>query len=123
MIRRPPRSTLFPYTTLFRSGAPWAGVRTAGPVDQAGLAFGLITGDPGPHALARDSHCCGDVRLPPAGPVPVDDQLTAVRGRAGISVGHEDLRVDVGLRQATPHSEVLPRSSRSDVTNVLAQYT
>src|SRR3712207_8298840 len=30
MIRRPPRSTLFPYTTLFRSactGAPW----TAGP--------------------------------------------------------------------------------------------
>src|SRR3712207_7113778 len=26
MIRRPPRSTLFPYTTLFRSGGP-AGVR------------------------------------------------------------------------------------------------
>src|SRR5689334_23439432 len=25
MIRRPPRSTLFPYTTLFRS--PWIGVR------------------------------------------------------------------------------------------------
>src|SRR2546422_11013545 len=28
MIRRPPRSTLFPYTTLFRSraaGAPWGG--------------------------------------------------------------------------------------------------
>src|SRR3712207_7623547 len=26
MIRRPPRSTLFPYTTLFRSvGGPWAG--------------------------------------------------------------------------------------------------
>src|SRR3954469_15121212 len=23
MIRRPPRSTLFPYTTLFRSHAPW----------------------------------------------------------------------------------------------------
>src|SRR2546430_6979095 len=23
MIRRPPRSTLFPYTTLFRSGLPW----------------------------------------------------------------------------------------------------
>src|SRR3712207_8872697 len=32
MIRRPPRSTLFPYTTLFRSGgAPGAG---AGQVDQ-----------------------------------------------------------------------------------------
>src|SRR2546428_10353864 len=28
MIRRPPRSTLFPYTTLFRSGS-WHGVPTA----------------------------------------------------------------------------------------------
>src|SRR5437588_1968539 len=27
MIRRPPRSTLFPYTTLFRSGGPCAGRR------------------------------------------------------------------------------------------------
>src|SRR5262245_64441064 len=25
MIRRPPRSTLFPYTTLFRSGCCWRG--------------------------------------------------------------------------------------------------
>src|SRR2546428_13350009 len=25
MIRRPPRSTLFPYTTLFRSGMEWIG--------------------------------------------------------------------------------------------------
>src|SRR3712207_9098010 len=27
MIRRPPRSTLFPYTTLFRSGRPPLGVQ------------------------------------------------------------------------------------------------
>src|SRR5258708_10098710 len=27
MIRRPPRSTLFPYTTLFRSAAGWHDVR------------------------------------------------------------------------------------------------
>src|SRR2546425_5161254 len=27
MIRRPPRSTLFPYTTLFRSLFPWARFR------------------------------------------------------------------------------------------------
>src|SRR5256885_12755448 len=26
MIRRPPRSTLFPYTTLFRSPEPWPGI-------------------------------------------------------------------------------------------------
>src|SRR5689334_24302853 len=27
MIRRPPRSTLFPYTTLFRSALSWASAR------------------------------------------------------------------------------------------------
>src|ERR1039457_7660365 len=31
MIRRPPRSTLFPYTTLFRSLHEFIGVRLAGP--------------------------------------------------------------------------------------------
>src|SRR5438132_2136057 len=31
MIRRPPRSTLFPYTTLFRSNS---GARTAGPAKE-----------------------------------------------------------------------------------------
>src|SRR3712207_7802270 len=30
MIRRPPRSTLFPYTTLFRSGLRVIGVHTGG---------------------------------------------------------------------------------------------
>src|SRR3712207_8229457 len=30
MIRRPPRSTLFPYTTLFRSGAPVEGASVGG---------------------------------------------------------------------------------------------
>src|SRR3712207_7554556 len=38
MIRRPPRSTLFPYTTLFRSGREVAGVqdqvRVAQPLDR-----------------------------------------------------------------------------------------
>src|SRR2546422_2398256 len=32
MIRRPPRSTLFPYTTLFRSAAPFAAWRLGIPV-------------------------------------------------------------------------------------------
>src|SRR3712207_9560471 len=36
MIRRPPRSTLFPYTTLFRSGHPHAG--------------GVLYAQEGPHA-------------------------------------------------------------------------
>src|SRR3712207_8079178 len=36
MIRRPPRSTLFPYTTLFRS----PGVEVAGPGQEAALPGG-----------------------------------------------------------------------------------
>src|SRR2546430_5339031 len=47
MIRRPPRSTLFPYTTLFRSGgrgtafSGWRCAETVGPVwsDARGLQF------------------------------------------------------------------------------------
>src|SRR2546422_4263653 len=44
MIRRPPRSTLFPYTTLFRSTA---GARLTGRIgrDQVGL-LAVRTGDP-----------------------------------------------------------------------------
>src|SRR2546429_3992831 len=37
MIRRPPRSTLFPYTTLFRSGRPIGGMR---PCDLNRLGIG-----------------------------------------------------------------------------------
>src|SRR5437764_14307890 len=52
MLRRPPRSTLFPYTTLFRSGAAVDGERAYFPVSDirtpkpGGLhAVGLATGE------------------------------------------------------------------------------
>src|SRR3712207_7226583 len=43
MIRRPPRSTLFPYTTLFRSGLSRRQRRIGGPADRlvAGAGMGL----------------------------------------------------------------------------------
>src|SRR2546429_4813960 len=44
MIRRPPRSTLFPYTTLFRSRSPRAA---------SGAAF-RARGDGPPHPAPRD---------------------------------------------------------------------
>src|SRR3712207_8349259 len=47
MIRRPPRSTLFPYTTLFRSGGRHVASLRAGP------ASGGARGPAGP-ALAAD---------------------------------------------------------------------
>src|SRR3712207_7238325 len=45
MIRRPPRSTLFPYTTLFRSRRPDHRVRY-GPVPHAHAPILLTTGCP-----------------------------------------------------------------------------
>src|SRR3712207_8147448 len=56
MIRRPPRSTLFPYTTLFRSIAGIAHVD--GDDDELGLAQrrerAVDEGDDGHHRLRRD---------------------------------------------------------------------
>src|SRR3712207_8082145 len=48
MLRRPPRSTLFPYTTLFRSRRR-----------PAGLAVGDVAGDRGPAARARTAADAG----------------------------------------------------------------
>lgn len=53
----------------------------------------------------------------------VDQQLATMVVEASISVRHENLRVGVGLRQATAHPEVLASSTTTDVTNVLAEYS
>src|SRR3712207_8620551 len=42
MIRRPPRSTLFPYTTLFRSAGQAAQRHLAGGVEREGGGLGRI---------------------------------------------------------------------------------
>src|SRR2546427_8704554 len=44
MIRRPPRSTLFPYTTLFRStdGSPWESLTSDAPVSGATLSHAAL---------------------------------------------------------------------------------
>src|SRR5206468_13104268 len=44
MIRRPPRSTLFPYTTLFRSRLSW-------PPDRPVIEFGAVSGEFGERAV------------------------------------------------------------------------
>src|SRR3712207_8566296 len=65
MIRRPPRSTLFPYTTLFRSrsGADRVSGRAArrygcrarrGSVSRRACAVGAVAGPPCPPAGAAD---------------------------------------------------------------------
>src|SRR3712207_8758228 len=60
MIRRPPRSTLFPYTTLFRSGGRLAAYRRGGHPPQRLRGYvilinrGTFRGHEGVRELARD---------------------------------------------------------------------
>src|SRR5260370_23284137 len=53
MIRRPPRSTLFPYTTLFRSGGPRAGLR---PLPDPGRSAAPGRGRSEEHTSELQSH-------------------------------------------------------------------
>src|SRR3712207_8965127 len=55
MIRRPPRSTLFPYTTLFRSG--WRGL-AEGVLEEGVRAVGELGGD-APSTAAIGPAACG----------------------------------------------------------------
>src|SRR3712207_8571796 len=72
MIRRPPRSTLFPYTTLFRSRqGVLVGLLRALHHERGGAAVGLFHGD----LVAR-------LQLPKT----VED----VGSGPGVDVGHED---------------------------------
>src|SRR5258708_20714861 len=60
MIRRPPRSTLFPYTTLFRSVAP---ARTSKSVQKptAGLAVTPLNASLPPHCTPTTRALAGTV--------------------------------------------------------------
>src|SRR3712207_7906223 len=71
MIRRPPRSTLFPYTTLFRSYPPAFAVTlrvTSGPAWVRKAAGGLVA-DGSQHHRGATAGACVDaapgVRTPP----------------------------------------------------------
>src|SRR3712207_9246078 len=55
MIRRPPRSTLFPYTTLFRSGGDGTEPPATGPIERKGKQCGRENDlPPGDHGHARN---------------------------------------------------------------------
>src|SRR2546429_1274604 len=99
MIRRPPRSTLFPYTTLFRSGvrAPPTG-RPRGRV---------ASHDPEPHWPARGVLAA----------VAVARQRAAVSARAprGGGTSLRVRRVHRGARPPAPHVPAADRARTRDV--------
>src|SRR2546430_9813354 len=82
MIRRPPRSTLFPYTTLFRSFAV-ACARCHGNNGRGGPRGGSVT-DPSYLALVSDQHV----------------RTTVIAGRSDL--GMPDWRGDGGTTPLTP---------------------
>src|SRR3712207_8668308 len=70
MIRRPPRSTLFPYTTLFRSFGPGAAL-----VGDAADFFDPFTGE-GIYAALRGGELLGEQVVGRAGPDALDRKST-----------------------------------------------
>src|SRR2546428_11484558 len=69
MIRRPPRSTLFPYTTLFRSWLPATEEVVTGPGGPAG-ELGPVLADAAPVPPQNGSRGYDDEGLRPPGPAP-----------------------------------------------------
>src|SRR5256885_7055157 len=68
MIRRPPRSTLFPYTTLFRSGATWASTHPeVVTVSSSGLATAVSAGVATVTATIENTSATATVTVTPAG--------------------------------------------------------
>src|SRR5258708_15098387 len=61
MIRRPPRSTLFPYTTLFRSPA-FAGSQACG-LERGYQGLGIFL-DPGPRLGRRSEEHTSELQSP-----------------------------------------------------------
>src|SRR5258708_13018259 len=66
MIRRPPRSTLFPYTTLFRSleGRDWRDAwaqMIRGPLDSLAWRLSWVPGPAGGQLVAAFHHSISDI--------------------------------------------------------------
>src|SRR5258708_14558480 len=64
MIRRPPRSTLFPYTTLFRSLYGVRRVRGSSGVRPAGVQLGKLLVEELRHRLERSEEHTSELQSP-----------------------------------------------------------
>src|SRR5256885_17156517 len=95
MIRRPPRSTLFPYTTLFRSiDAVVRGLIAGSFVKASGDLAGVVGGDD--RIGLEASGACSGRR---------NNGRREAEGRTGIG-GFGDQRIRVGSRRGTSPREI-----------------
>src|SRR3712207_7066894 len=85
MIRRPPRSTLFPYTTLFRSAAH--GLRERCRPPHGGARAGLVGRDArGAHALPRRP-----LRRPADAPLRLEERAPTDRKSTRLNSSHANI--------------------------------
>lgn len=95
-------------------------MRPRGTIDQAGITFGVETGDPSMRTLARDSHRFGDMGHRHALLTDSADQQTPTMQRqTSVTVRHEDLRAVV---TAIPTAAEVFASCQPD-TNLMAGYS
>src|SRR3712207_7146430 len=83
MIRRPPRSTLFPYTTLFRS-------RRAGAFPQSMDGCGLLAGDE-EHACVDPGFGCTAVHAWPCPRASAQQSLSGDRKSTRLNSSHANI--------------------------------
>src|SRR3989442_6752182 len=112
MIRRPPRSTLFPYTTLFRSYA-CVFVRMSAPrASHAAAAAGIAQGlDGHAHALVLLAHDLAQVHVLHGVLRLADGEVAAWAGDGGLLDGLAELGLprDVAARRLQAHAQHLCR--------------
>src|SRR2546426_11886537 len=92
MIRRPPRSTLFPYTTLFRSPAG----ETDGPVGVAALARALVIGLGARPVFVTESQSLAalSAAVAAAGLSVVSPEIAAARTGAAVVLDRKSTRLN-----------------------------
>src|SRR3712207_8807110 len=93
-------------------------MRPGGAVGQPGRALGAPAAHPLVDRLPAHAQLLGHLAGPVTGPDTIDDQLAGVEGRAGISVGHRDLRWETATSStATPSGGLLRDQGTTPTVN------
>src|SRR3712207_34962 len=91
-------------------------MRPGGPVGQPGLALGAPAAHPLVDRLPADPALLGHLPGPVTGQNTSNDQPAGIHGRAGMSVGHRDLRLAMVTSSTTTPSGGLPRDQATTPT-------
>src|SRR2546421_8460233 len=104
MIRRPPRSTLFPYTTLFRSGTSMAAPHVAGSAalaiqahpawDAADVAAAIVNTADATQLASNSARLGGNGLVQPFGATQTSVTAHAADGTPSVSFGVAELTSD-----------------------------